>query len=90
MHQIPLAASSRCASTAAGGGLLGSTCHFLLEAQLENLQSSDRSYYLERLDGLNLLVQLEGDALAALVRGVRHGRINTARPCRAARARSRS
>lgn len=49
------------------GGLLGSTFNFVFEAQMENLQNSDRFYYLERLDGLNLLVQLEGNSFAELI-----------------------
>ncbi|WP_437581544.1 peroxidase family protein [Sorangium sp. So ce887] len=49
------------------GGLLGSTFNFVFETQLENLQNSDRFYYLERLDGLNLLVQLEGNSFAELI-----------------------
>src|SRR5690606_703761 len=49
------------------GGLLGSTFNFVFETQMENLQNSDRFYYLERLDGLNLLVQLEGNSFAELI-----------------------
>ncbi len=35
--------------------------------QLENLQNADRFYYLERLDGLNLLAQLEGNSFGELI-----------------------
>ena len=49
------------------GGLLGSTFNFVFEKQLENLQNGDRFYYLERLDGLNLLSQLEGNSFPELI-----------------------
>jgi beta-lactam-binding protein with PASTA domain/Ca2+-binding RTX toxin-like protein len=49
------------------GGLLGATFSLVFEVQLEALQNSDRFYYLERTDGLNLLVQLEGNSFAELV-----------------------
>ena len=49
------------------GGMLGSTFNFVFETQLENLQNADRFYYLERLDGLNLLAQLEGNSFAEIV-----------------------
>ena len=49
------------------GGLLGSTFNAVFELQLENLQNADRFYYLERLDGLNLLAQLEGNSFAELI-----------------------
>jgi beta-lactam-binding protein with PASTA domain len=49
------------------GGLLGSTFNLVFEVQLENLQNADRFYYLERLDGLNLLSQLEGNSFAELI-----------------------
>ena len=41
--------------------------HYVFETQLENLQNADRFYYLERLDGLNLLSQLEGNSFAELI-----------------------
>ncbi|PYR91633.1 MAG: hypothetical protein DMF84_15990, partial [Acidobacteria bacterium] len=50
------------------GGLLGSTFNFVFEKQLENLQDGDRFYYLQRLDGLNLVQQLEGNSFAELIR----------------------
>ena len=34
---------------------------------MENLQNADRFYYLERLDGLNFLPQLEGNSFAELI-----------------------
>ena len=49
------------------GGLLGPTFNHVFEIQLENLQDGDRFYYLERLDGLNLLSQLEGNSFAELI-----------------------
>jgi Ca2+-binding RTX toxin-like protein len=49
------------------GGMLGSTFNWVFEIQLENLQNADRFYYLERLDGLNLLAQLEGNSFAELI-----------------------
>ena len=50
------------------GGLLGSTFNFVFEKQLEDLQNGDRFYYLQRLDGLNLVQQLEGNSFAELIR----------------------
>lgn len=49
------------------GGMLGSTFNYVFERQLENLQNADRFYYLERLDGLNLLAQLEANSFAELI-----------------------
>ena len=49
------------------GGLLGSTFNYVFETQLENLQNADRFYYLERLDGLNLLAQLEANSFVELI-----------------------
>ena len=53
--------------TAPFGGLLGSTFNYVFETQLERLQDGDRFYYLHRLVGQNLLVQLEGNSLAELI-----------------------
>src|SRR6185436_6983622 len=53
---------------AAFGGLLGSTFNFVFEKQLEDLQNGDRFYYLQRLDGVALRFQLEGNSLAELAR----------------------
>jgi len=50
------------------GGLLGSTFNYVFELQLEHLQDGDRFYYLQRLDGTNLVTQLEGNSLAELAR----------------------
>ncbi|HET9861347.1 MAG TPA: peroxidase family protein, partial [Nocardioidaceae bacterium] len=50
-----------------GGGLLGATFNYVFEKQLEDLQFGDRFYYLARTQGLNLLVQLEGNSFAELV-----------------------
>ena len=49
------------------GGMLGTTFTYVFENQLENLQNADRFYYLERLDGLNLLAQLEGNSFTELI-----------------------
>ncbi|MGA9525347.1 MAG: peroxidase family protein [Myxococcaceae bacterium] len=49
------------------GAMLGPTFTFVFERQLENLQNEDRFYYLERLDGLNLLSQLEGNSFQELI-----------------------
>jgi Ca2+-binding RTX toxin-like protein len=49
------------------GGLLGPTFNYVFEIQLESLQNADRFYYLERLDGLNFLSQLEGNSFAELI-----------------------
>jgi len=49
------------------GGLLGPTFNYVFEKQLEDLQFADRFYYLARTQGLNLLVQLEGNSFAELV-----------------------
>lgn len=48
------------------GGMLGSTFSFVFELQLENLQDSDRFYYLSRVQGLNLLSELENNSLAKM------------------------
>jgi len=50
------------------GGMLGSTFSFVFELQLENLQNGDRFYYLSRVQGLNLLNELENNSLAKMVR----------------------
>ena len=49
------------------GGLLGSTFNFIFETEMEDLQDGDRFYYLSRTNGLNLLVQLEGNSFAELI-----------------------
>jgi len=50
------------------GGLLGSTFNYVFELQLEHLQDGDRFYYLQRVDGINLHQQLEGNSFAELIR----------------------
>ena len=47
--------------------LLGSTFSHVFEVQLESLQNADRFYYLERLDGLNLLAQMEANSFSELI-----------------------
>lgn len=49
------------------GGMLGSTFSFVFELQIENLQNADRFYYLSRVQGLNLLNELENNSLAKMV-----------------------
>ncbi|MBB3320059.1 Ca2+-binding RTX toxin-like protein [Rhizobium sp. BK181] len=49
------------------GGMLGSTFNYVFENQMEKLQNGDRLYYLSRLQGLNLLNELEPNTFAALV-----------------------
>jgi Ca2+-binding RTX toxin-like protein len=49
------------------GSMLGTTFTHIFEITLENLQNADRFYYLERLDGLNLIAQLEGNSFAELI-----------------------
>lgn len=49
------------------GGMLGSTFSAVFELQMENLQDGDRFYYLSRVQGLNLLSELEGNSLAKMV-----------------------
>ncbi|MGL4280435.1 MAG: peroxidase family protein [Albidovulum sp.] len=49
------------------GGMLGSTFAFVFEMQLEELQNGDRFYYLNRLDGMNLLSEIETNTFAAMV-----------------------
>ncbi|GAB3259036.1 hypothetical protein GCM10027425_20990 [Alteromonas gracilis] len=50
------------------GGMLGTTFNLIFEEQLEDLQNGDRFYYLTRLQGLNLLGQLEANSFAELIR----------------------
>lgn len=49
------------------GGMLGSTFAFVFEVQMENLQSGDRFYYLQRLDGLHLFGEMENNSFAAMI-----------------------
>jgi Ca2+-binding RTX toxin-like protein len=49
------------------GGMLGSTFNFVFEVQMENLQSGDRFYYLQRLDGLHLFSEMEANSFAAMI-----------------------
>ena len=65
--------------TAPFGGMLGSTFNYIFETQLENLQNADRFYYLERLDGLNLLSATRSQ----LVRRADHAQHNGDRSRRA-------
>lgn len=49
------------------GGMLGSTFNFVFEVQLEQLQDGDRFYYLQRLDGLHLLSEMENNTFAKVI-----------------------
>ncbi|MDR5652257.1 peroxidase family protein [Ruixingdingia sedimenti] len=49
------------------GGMLGSTFSFVFELQMENLQHGDRFYYLSRLQGTNLLNEMENNSLGSMV-----------------------
>ena len=49
------------------GGMLGSTFNFVFEVQMEKLQSGDRFYYLQRLDGLHLFGEMEDNSFAAMI-----------------------
>jgi hypothetical protein len=53
--------------TMVGGGLLGSTFNFVFEVQLEQLQDGDRFYYLQRLDGLHFLAEMENNTFAKVI-----------------------
>jgi len=48
------------------GGMLGSTFSFVFEMQMEQLQDADRFYYLSRVQGRNLLTELENNSLAKM------------------------
>ncbi|KQW80824.1 peroxidase family protein [Brevundimonas sp. Root1279] len=50
------------------GGMLGSSFSFVFEMTMENLQEADRFYYLSRVQGLNLLNELENNTFSELVR----------------------
>jgi Ca2+-binding RTX toxin-like protein len=49
------------------GGMLGSTFNFIFEVQMEQLQDGDRFYYLQRLDGLHLLSEMENNTFAKII-----------------------
>ncbi|KWV56940.1 hypothetical protein AS026_32535 [Rhizobium altiplani] len=49
------------------GGMLGSTFNFVFETQMESLQNGDRFYYLQRLDGLHLFSEMEGNSFAGMI-----------------------
>ena len=49
------------------GGMLGSTFNFVFETQMEMLQDGDRFYYLSRVQGMNMLNELEANSFSALV-----------------------
>lgn len=49
------------------GTMLGSTFDYVFKKQLEKLQESDRFYYLGRLAGLNLTVQVETNFFSDII-----------------------
>jgi Ca2+-binding RTX toxin-like protein len=49
------------------GGMLGSTFNFVFEGMMESLQSGDRFYYLQRLDGLHLFGEMENNSFASMI-----------------------
>ena len=49
------------------GTMLGSTFDYVFKKQLEKLQESDRFYYLGRLAGLNLTVQIETNFFSDII-----------------------
>ena len=53
--------------TMVGGGMLGATFNFVFEVQMEKLQDGDRFYYLQRLDGLHLLAEMENNTFAKVI-----------------------
>ncbi len=57
------------------GGMLGSTFDFIFAMQMISLQNSDRFYYLGRLAGTDLLLNIEGQLFSDIVSrntGVKH------------------
>jgi Ca2+-binding RTX toxin-like protein len=48
----------------ATAGLLGSTFSYIFRTQMEGLQDGDRFYYIPRLAGTHLLVEIENNTLA--------------------------
>ena len=49
-----------------GGNLLGPTFDHVFRTTLENLQEGDRFYYLDRLAGLSLLTEVEGNTISEM------------------------
>jgi Ca2+-binding RTX toxin-like protein len=57
------------------GGMLGSTFDAIFAAQSLKLQNADRFYYLNRLAGTNILLQIDGQMLSDIVMrntGIKH------------------
>ena len=57
------------------GGMLGSTFDFIFAYQMIQLQNADRFYYLSRLAGTDLLVQIESQLFSDIIQrntGVQH------------------
>ncbi len=67
LDQVDMWVGGLAESTQVFGGLLGSTFNYVFELQLTQLQDDDRLYYLNRLPGMNLLGQIEGNSFAELV-----------------------
>ena len=49
-----------------GGNLLGPTFDHVFRTTLEDLQEGDRFYYLDRLAGLSLLTEIEGNTISEM------------------------
>lgn len=63
------------AESKVAGGMLGSTFDFIFAMQMISLQNSDRFYYLGRLAGTDLLLNIEGQLFSDIVSrntGVNH------------------
>jgi Ca2+-binding RTX toxin-like protein len=60
-------AETNTGNSALGASMLGGTFDYIFQRQLENLQESDRFYYLGRTAGLNLGVQLETNLFSNLI-----------------------
>ncbi|MGV1046086.1 peroxidase family protein [Limnohabitans sp.] len=63
------------AESKVAGGMLGSTFDFIFAMQMISLQNSDRFYYLGRLAGTDLLLNIEGQLFSDIVArntGVNH------------------
>jgi Ca2+-binding RTX toxin-like protein len=49
------------------GGMLGTTFNYVFEDHMEDLQNADRFYYLNRMQGTNIIHQLENNSFSQLV-----------------------
>ena len=67
MENIDLWIGGLAEQTMPFGGMLGSTFNFVFEGMMEKLQSGDRFYYLQRLDGLHLFGEMENNSFSAMI-----------------------